>query len=41
MLFDFAGRIKVHLPKNVSLHSLKLYETANSYAEWFAEDQKQ
>ena len=40
MLFDFANRIKKLLPKEVSLHSLKLYETANSYAEWFAEDQK-
>ncbi len=40
MLFDFAERIKRQLPQNVSLHSLKLYETANSYAEWFADDQK-
>ncbi len=40
MLFDFAKRIKVHLPPKVSLHSLKLYETANSYAEWFAGDQE-
>ncbi|MEN8186691.1 MAG: 6-carboxytetrahydropterin synthase [Bacteroidota bacterium] len=40
MLFDFAERIKPHLPEKVSLHSLKLYETANSYAEWFADDQK-
>ncbi len=40
MLFDFAERIKVRLPQNVSLHSLKLYETANSYAEWFADDQE-
>ncbi len=39
MLFDFANRIRVQLPKNVSLHSLKLYETNNSYAEWFASDQ--
>lgn len=39
MLFDFANRIKLQLPQNVSLHSLKLNETANSYAEWFAEDQ--
>jgi 6-pyruvoyltetrahydropterin/6-carboxytetrahydropterin synthase len=39
MLLDFAERIKVYLPENVSLHSLKLYETANSYAEWFADDQ--
>ncbi|MEN8124726.1 MAG: 6-carboxytetrahydropterin synthase [Bacteroidota bacterium] len=41
MLFDFADRIKIHLPQNVSLHSLKLYETANSYAEWFADDQNE
>ncbi len=39
MLFDFADRIKALLPKEVSLHSLKLNETANSYAEWFASDQ--
>jgi 6-pyruvoyltetrahydropterin/6-carboxytetrahydropterin synthase len=40
MLFDFATRIKALLPQKVSLHSLKLYETANSYAEWFASDQE-
>lgn len=40
MLFDIADKIKKQLPKNVSLHSLKLFETANSYAEWFAEDQE-
>ena len=39
MLFDFAGRIQKRLPQNVSLHSLKLNETASSYAEWFAADQ--
>jgi len=39
MLFDFAQKIKSQLPKNVFLHSLKLNETANSYAEWFASDQ--
>ena len=39
MLFDFADRIKALLPKEVALHSLKLNETANSYAEWFADDQ--
>ena len=39
MLFDFAEKIKSQLPQNVSLHSLRLNETANSYAEWFAEDQ--
>jgi 6-pyruvoyltetrahydropterin/6-carboxytetrahydropterin synthase len=40
MLMDFAERIQSQLPQNVLLHSLKLYETANSYAEWFASDQK-
>ena len=39
MLIDFAERIQKHLPQNVLLHSLKLYETANSYAEWHADDQ--
>ncbi len=39
MLFDIAGRIKPHLPENVRLFSLKLYETGTSYAEWFADDQ--
>ena len=40
MIVDFAGRISKKLPKNVKLHSLKLYETQNSYAEWFADDQE-
>jgi len=40
MLFDIADRIKKQLPKHVSLYSLKLFETASSYAEWFAEDQE-
>ena len=39
MLQDFSERISKKLPKNVALHSLKLYETNNSYAEWFADDQ--
>ncbi len=39
MLIDFSERIQKQLPENVLLHSLKLYETANSYAEWFADDQ--
>ena len=39
MLLDFSKRIQRQLPQNVLLHSLKLYETANSYAEWFADDQ--
>lgn len=39
MLSDFAKRIRVKLPDNVKLHSLKLCETNSSYAEWFAGDQ--
>lgn len=38
LVTDFAGRIKKHLPAEITLHCLKLYETAKSYAEWFAED---
>ncbi len=39
MVIDFVNRIKAELPDSVTLHSLKLYETARSYAEWFASDQ--
>ena len=38
MLIDMADYIKLRLPKNVTLHHLKLQETPTSYAEWFAED---
>ncbi|MCH5334294.1 MAG: 6-carboxytetrahydropterin synthase [Alistipes sp.] len=38
MLADFAAAISRHLPEGVTLHSLKLHETAASYAEWFADD---
>ena len=38
LVTDFAFRIKPLLPGNVKLHSLRLYETANSFAEWFASD---
>ena len=38
MLIDFAERISKNLPAQVTLHSLRLNETANSYAEWFADD---
>lgn len=38
MVVDIANRINPLLPKGVKLHSLKLYETANSYAEWYASD---
>lgn len=35
---DFATRIMTRLPGEVKLHSLKLYETATSFAEWYASD---
>lgn len=38
LVSDFAGRLRNRMPEGTSLHSIKLYETANSYAEWFAED---
>ncbi|MEM7185306.1 MAG: 6-carboxytetrahydropterin synthase [Bacteroidota bacterium] len=38
MIIDFANRIKPRLPEHIELHSLKLHETATSYAEWFASD---
>lgn len=38
MVFDFAERIKNRLPEEVTLHSIKLNETATSYAEWYASD---
>ncbi len=40
LVTDMAGRIMDHLPDNTCLHSLRLYETATSYAEWFADDNK-
>ena len=36
MVIDFAEKIKRRLPNNIQLHSLKLQETATSFAEWFA-----
>ncbi len=38
MLDDFAGRIAPRLPQGVELFSMRLHETATSYAEWFASD---
>lgn len=38
LLIHIADLISVELPKNIKLHSLKLHETATSYAEWFASD---
>ena len=38
ILADFAARISGRLPEGVKLHSLKMHETATSFAEWYAED---
>lgn len=38
LVADFAGRLAGELPGGVTLHSLRLYETAKSYTEWFACD---
>jgi len=38
MVIDFAEKIKQRLPEKIQLHSLKLQETATSYAEWYASD---
>ena len=38
MLADFAERLLESLPDDVELHSLRLHETATSFAEWYAED---
>lgn len=40
LLADFAARIAPRLPEGISLHALRLYETATSYAEWAAEDNR-
>lgn len=41
MLEHIANLIQAELPKEVKLHHLKLHETANSFAEWFASDNNQ
>lgn len=38
MIARFAEVIRAELPENIALHSLRLHETATSFAEWFAED---
>jgi 6-pyruvoyltetrahydropterin/6-carboxytetrahydropterin synthase len=39
LVADFADRIASKLPDNMNLFSLRLRETATSYAEWLASDQ--
>ncbi|MFA8451035.1 MAG: 6-pyruvoyl tetrahydropterin synthase family protein [Bacteroidales bacterium] len=40
MVVDFAQLIQAQLPENVEVYSVLLRETANSYAEWFASDNR-
>lgn len=37
-LIDFVNKINSRLSKDIELVSIRLHETATSYAEWFAED---
>lgn len=39
LIIHFVNIIKPLLPDKIKLFSIKLHETANSYAEWFASDQ--
>lgn len=38
MLLDFSSRIRTLLPTGITLYCMRLRETANSFAEWFADD---
>jgi 6-pyruvoyltetrahydropterin/6-carboxytetrahydropterin synthase len=40
LVADFASRLINEIPSGIKLHSLRLCETAKSYAEWFASDNK-
>jgi 6-pyruvoyltetrahydropterin/6-carboxytetrahydropterin synthase len=40
MVADFAGLISKRLPAGVILHNIRLYETATSFAEWHAGDNR-
>jgi 6-pyruvoyltetrahydropterin/6-carboxytetrahydropterin synthase len=40
LLTDILKRINTHLPQHISINNIKLEETPTSYAEWYAEDNK-
>lgn len=40
LLTDMLKRIITHLPQHISINNIKLEETPTSYAEWYAEDNK-
>jgi len=35
-----AEKVKPLLPEHIELFSVRLFETANSFAEWYAEDNR-
>ena len=39
MVSDFANKIRKKLPEGIELFSIRLRETATSYADWYAADQ--
>lgn len=41
MIIDFVSRLQKYFSEGIKLHSLRLRETATSYAEWYAEDNDQ
>jgi 6-pyruvoyltetrahydropterin/6-carboxytetrahydropterin synthase len=38
LVLHFVQILKPNIPEEISLHSVRLYETPTSYAEWVAED---
>lgn len=38
MVLYIAGQVKLLLPEHLELFSIRLYETGNSFAEWYASD---
>lgn len=38
LLLDIVNRLKDSFPQNVELHSVRLYETATSFADWYSSD---
>jgi 6-pyruvoyltetrahydropterin/6-carboxytetrahydropterin synthase len=40
LIVYFAKTLQNKFPETVKLHAIKLHETENSYAEWYADDQK-
>ncbi len=41
MLIDFTRKLLKKIPAGLKLHNIKLYETATSFAEWYASDNDQ